>query len=170
MYSSIETQRLVLRKVSEADAPFFLELLNDPTWIEFIGDRKVHTVQDAEKFIRDKYLVSYTENGYGSFLVSEQSSQKPIGLCGLYKRADLEFPDIGFAFLQEYQNKGYGFESAKAVLDHALQDLSLDKILAFTVPTNKASIQLIEKLGLKLNGTYQPAGDDEVLLLFEWIQ
>jgi len=168
MYSSIQTHRLLLRKVTIKDAPFFLELLNDPSWIQFIGDRNVNTIEDAEKIISNKYLASYAENGFGSYLVIEKSTQKSIGLCGLYKRVDLQYPDIGFAFLSDCQGKGYGFESAKTILEDALNELSFEKILAFTLEDNVASIKLLEKLGLHRAGVYQPAGDDEVLLLFEW--
>lgn len=164
---TIHTNRLLLRKVTLEDAPFFLRLLNDPSWIEFIGDRNVQTIEDAKEIINNKYLVSYKENGYGSYLVVEKSTQKPIGLCGLYKRIDLEFPDIGFAFLHKSQGKGYGFESSKVVLSHALNDLSFKKILAFTLQDNLASIRLLEKLGFLRKGIYQPKGDPEVLLLFE---
>ena len=163
---TLYTQRLFLRKVTVTDAPFFVEILNEPSWIQYIGDRNIKSVAAAETFIEEKYLASYKTNGFGSYLVLEKETNLPIGLCGLYQRADLDFPDIGFAFLEDYQGKGYGFESAHAVLIHALQDLNFKTVLGFTVSENKASIQLLQKLGLQQTGTYQPEGGDEVLLLF----
>ncbi|MDT0554566.1 GNAT family N-acetyltransferase [Patiriisocius hiemis] len=162
----LETERLALRKIEVSDAPFMLKLLNSQGWLEYIGDRKVHSVVDAEIFIEKYYIPSYTQNGYGSYLVSLKESSIAIGACGLYKREDLDNPDIGFAFLPDYIGKGYGYESAKAVLDFAFSTLQLHKILGFTVKENIASIKLLEKLGLKEIGTYDYDSKEEYLLLF----
>lgn len=161
-----QTGRLYLRKISILDAPFFFELLNSPSWLEFIGDRGVDSVEKAEAYIENNYLPSY-KNGLGNFLVTLSSSHLPIGSCGLFKRENLEFPDIGFAFLPEYVGKGYGYEAASVVLDYAIKELKLTKLYGFTVPNNIASIKLLEKLGLQNKGPFTLEGDEAELLLFE---
>ena len=161
-----QTERLHIRKINLEDAPFVYELLNSPGWLQYIGDRGVSDLKKAEAYIEERYLPSY-KNGLGNFIVVHKESGKPIGSCGLYKRDHLEFPDIGFAFLPDYLGKGYGYEAASAMLEYALTDLKLEKVLGFTVDYNVASIKLLEKLGLKNVGTFQLEDDDEELLLFQ---
>lgn len=165
--SEIETARLSLRKIEVTDAPFFYELLNSGGWLHYIGDRNIKTIADAEQQIIEKYIPSYTTNGYGSYLVIEKASKLPVGTCGMYKRENLDHPDIGFAFLSPFMGKGYGFEASNAILKNAVDTLNLTKVLAFTVPHNVASIKLLKKLGLKKTGDYFFEGDPEPLLLFE---
>lgn len=160
------TERLIIREIKTSDAPFFLELFNSKGWIEFIGDRNIKSIKDAEIVLKEKYLSSYVDNGFGSYLVLEKETQKPIGTCGVYKRLDLDHPDLGFAFLDNQVGKGYGIESSKAVLEYVTSNFSLQELYAFTLRTNPRSIHLLEKLGFKENGTYKPEGDDETLLLF----
>ena len=165
--STLETERLLLRKIEVTDAPFFYELFNSKGWLAFIGDRNIKTIADAEKQIIEKYIPSYTINGYGSYLVLDKTTMIPVGTCGMYKRDNLEHPDIGFAFLPQFIGKGYGFEASYAILKNAKNTLNLSKVLAFTVPHNTASIKLLEKLGLKNTGNYFFEGNPEALLLFE---
>ncbi|MEM7086178.1 MAG: GNAT family N-acetyltransferase [Bacteroidota bacterium] len=162
----LRTTRLRMDKISIEDAPFYVQLFNSDGWLTYIGDRNVHTVADAEAYIEKNYLPSYDTYGYGSYSVKLLDTGKTIGACGLYKREGLDHPDIGFAFLPEYAGKGYGYEAASAVMKYAQEHLGIDKILGFTVAYNKASIRLLEKLGLERCGTYQFENDPEELLLF----
>lgn len=146
------------------DAPFVFELMNSPGWLEFIGDRGVDTVEKAEAYIEDRYL-KY-ENGLGNFLVTLSSSAIPIGTCGLYQRDNLDHPDLGFAFHPDFMGKGYAFEAASAIMEYATESLKLEKVLAFTLPENERSINLLKKLGFKQEGPYRLADDSEELLLF----
>lgn len=148
------------------DAPFYLKLLNSENWLRFIGDRKVRSLSDAEAYIKKNYLPSYENHGYGSYTVRLKENGTTIGACGLYKREGLDHPDIGFAFLHEHTGKGYGYESAKAVMNYAKNTLGISTILGFTVHYNIASIKLLKKLGLQPTGTYRFKGDSEELMLF----
>ncbi|MDC8004928.1 GNAT family N-acetyltransferase [Aureisphaera galaxeae] len=160
------TQRLILKKITTADALFYVKLFNSEGWLKYIGDRNVHTKADAVAYIKKHYLPIYEKNGYGPFTVNLKDTGETIGACGLYKRDHLDHPDIGFAFLPDYIGKGYGYEAAKAVMEYAQSDLGLATILGFTVHYNKASIALLEKIGLKESGTFKFPDDDEELLLF----
>ena len=162
----LETERLQLRMITTDDASFMLELFNSPDWLKYIGDRNVRSVDEAVAYIRKYYLTSYKENGFGSYAVVLKENGKTIGSCGVYKRPNLENPDIGFAFLPEYLGKGYGYEAAKAVMEYARAELGMTTILGFTVDYNLASIKLLEKLGLSQRGTYKFEDDPEELLLF----
>ena len=163
---SLETERLRLREYTVDDAPFIFELMNSEGWLNYIGDRNIKTVEDAKKYIEEKYLPSYTLNGHGAYIVILKETGKSIGSCGLYKREDLKHPDIGFAFLSEYLGKGYGYESAQAVVQYAKEKLKINTVLGFTLPENIASVKLLEKIGLQNCGTYLIKDDPQELLLF----
>ncbi len=145
----IETKRLWVRRFVTGDAPFVLELLNEPSFIRFVADRNIRTIADADAYIREKIEVSYEQHGFGFYLVLLKESDVPIGLCGLIKREVLSDVDIGFAFLERFWGKGYAFEAAAAVLNYARTDLALPRIVAVTSPQNQASIDLLGKLGMK---------------------
>ena len=162
----LETEHLQLHKISIADAPFYIKLFNSENWLKYIGDRNVHTIEDAESYIKKNYLSSYDKHGYGSYTVRLKDTGETIGACGLYKREGLDHPDIGFAFLSEFEGKGFGYESAAAIMDYAQNILGIYKILGFTTHYNTASIKLLEKLGLQQSGTYHFKDDPEELLLF----
>ena len=145
----VETDRLILRHLSPADAPFIVELLNDPSFIRFIGDKSVRTIEDAEKYILHGPVASYEQYGYGLYATELKKSSVPIGICGVLKRETLPHPDIGFAFLPAYRKQGYAFEAADAVMKHARATFNLKTILAITTPDNEVSGRLLEKIGLR---------------------
>ena len=160
------TNRLNLSEIALVDAPFAYDLLNSPTWIEFIGDRKIKTIDDARNYILTRFMKSYEEFGFGLWLVTLKEHGTPIGICGLVKRPSLEHVDIGFAFLPEYGGQGYGFEAATATMNYAQNTLGLKRIVAITIAENKRSIALLEKIGLRFEKTIRIAEDSEELMLF----
>jgi RimJ/RimL family protein N-acetyltransferase len=162
-----ETNRLIISKFSIKDAPFFLELVNSPNWIKYIGDRHLKTVEDAKNYLKEGTLKSYKDFGFGFYkLQLKEKNNKTIGTCGLVKREQLEYVDIGFAMLPDYEGKGFGFEASTEILKLAKEQFKLSKVLAITLPTNANSIKLLEKLGLSFEKRVKPFEDDEELLLF----
>ena len=139
------TERLLLKLVSKADASFILNLYNSPTFIQFIGDKKIRTLEDAESYITQKFLPQFKRLGYGNYLVVRTSDEKTIGAVGIFEREGLEVQDIGFSFLDEFQRKGYGFESATNLLETAFTEFGLTTISAITSKENLASQNLIKK-------------------------
>ena len=161
----IKSERLVLRKVTIDDAEFVLRLLNQPSFIRYIGDRGVRNLEDAHGYILNRLIASYERNGFGLYLVELKESGVSIGISGFVKRDTLPDPDIGFAFLPEYWSKGYAVESAAAVMKYARDELGLTRILAITSPDNEASAKLLGKIGLRFERMIKLAdGDDEVKL------
>lgn len=145
----LQTEHLTLCHLAVNDAPFIFELLNDPDFLHFIGDRGVRTPDDAKNYIQTGPVASYTKNGFGLYLVKLKEGGEPTGICGLLKRDTLDNVDIGYAFLPEFRGKGYAFESAAAVLKYAKATLGLERIVAITSPDNIASIKVLEKLGMQ---------------------
>jgi [ribosomal protein S5]-alanine N-acetyltransferase len=162
----IETERLILSEFSLDDAPFILEMLNDPGWLKFIGDRGVKSLEDAQDYIANKLQKGFKEQGFGMLLVKLKGSETSIGTCGLLKREYLDDMDIGFAFLPAFRGKGYAFEAATAVIEDGKERLRINRFLAFTDAKNDASISLITKLGLEFERlmTDFPEDDTEIRL------
>jgi RimJ/RimL family protein N-acetyltransferase len=145
----LETERLQLRTVSPDDAPFYLELVNEPSWIRFIGDRGIRTLDAARAAILDGPVAMYERLGYSLYLVQRRSDGAPLGMCGLIKRDVLPETDIGYAISPRYWGQGYAYEAAAAVVAHARGPLGLAALMAITSPDNAASIQLLGKLGMQ---------------------
>lgn len=161
---TIETERLNIRDYTLDDSPFVFNLMNSEDWLRNIGGRNVNSIDDAKNYLRKNYLSSYKKHGFGPYLVSLKDGT-PIGSVGLHKRHDLNYPDIGFAFLAAYFNQGYAFEAANAVMKFASEKLGIFKVLGFTLTENMNSIKLLKKLGLSETGIYN-FEDGEELLLF----
>ncbi|HDR4708802.1 TPA: GNAT family N-acetyltransferase [Bacillus paranthracis] len=156
----LETERLVLRWFHLKDAPFILELVNDPAWIQFIGNKGVRTLEDATNYIVNGPIDMYNKLGFGLYLVERKEDLTPLGMCGLIKRDSLEDVDIGFAFLEEFRSNGYGYESASAVIDYGVQNLGLKRIVAITTIDNIHSGKLLEKVGLQFEKIISDSGED----------
>ena len=144
-----ETERLIVRTLTPGDAAFMCRLLNEPAWIENIGDRGVRTPAEAEGYIREKLVPSYATHGYGMYALETRADRGTIGICGLVRRDALPGPDLGFALLSEWWGRGFAFEGASAVLAHARETLRLPPLLAITTPGNTRSGKLLEKLGFE---------------------
>jgi RimJ/RimL family protein N-acetyltransferase len=145
----LETERLVLRRLTSDDAAFIFKLLNEPSFLRYIGDKGVKTPADAVEYIKNGPVASYERFGFGLYLVELREAEVPIGICGLLKRETLTDVDVGFAFLPAFWSKGYAFEAASAVMEYGRNVLGLGRIVAITTPENESSIRLLEKMGLK---------------------
>ncbi len=162
----IETGRLFLRRVTLGDTGLMLAVWNDPAFIEHVGDRGVRTEAEAREALEAGAFRLYDEYGYGPYKMVRKDDAVAIGICGLFKRENLDDPDIGFAVLPDYCGNGYAAEAAHAVLAHARDDLRVRKLTAIVSPGNTASIGLIEKLGLTFSGMVTMPGEDEAIRLY----
>lgn len=162
----LETRRLTLRLMVADDAPFILGLLNEPSFLRFIGDRGVRTLDDARAYIEKGPAASYARYGFGLWLAQLRDDGTPIGMCGLLKRDTLEDVDIGFALLPAYWGKGLAYEAAAAVMDYGRHVLGIPRIVAIVSPDNIASIRLLEKIGLVFDRRVDLNGDGRETSLY----
>lgn len=170
----LETERLILRELEQTDAAFILDLLNQPSFIKYIGDRQVRDLEQARDFLENRYRQSYRDHGFGLYAVELKTAEiqnpksktqnRVIGICGFVKRDSLPDADVGFAFLPQFEKKGYAYESASAVMKYGREVLGLKRVLAITTEDNESSGRLLGKLGFKLEGTIEQA--EETLRLF----
>jgi RimJ/RimL family protein N-acetyltransferase len=159
----IQTDRLSIRFMSTGDSEFMLGLMNEPTWLQFIGDRGVRTIEDAHDYILSGPIDMYSRLGFGFYVVEIKKTGRAIGICGLAKRDFLDSVDLGFALLPKYCGQGYAYESARGVLEYAKKELGLNRIVATVRSDNRASAKLLGKLGLRFEKTIRhPDGDREL--------
>jgi RimJ/RimL family protein N-acetyltransferase len=144
-----ETPRLLIRRLDATDAPFILRLLNEPSFLENIGDRGVRSLDDARAYLTKGPLASYEQHGFGLLHVSRKTDGDAIGMCGLLKRDWLDAPDVGFAFFPEFWSKGYAYESSVGVIDWARHTHGITRVIGIVKPGNTGSIRVLEKLGMR---------------------
>ena len=164
----LETDRLILRWISADDAPFILELLNDPGWLRFIGDRGIRTIDAAREYILKGPAAMVERLGFGLYLTERKSDSVPLGICGLIKRDGLDDVDIGFAFLPQFTGMGYATEAATATMTYGKNTFGLKRIVGITSRDNVTSIKLLEKIGLKFEAMVKMPKDDDEVMLFAW--
>jgi RimJ/RimL family protein N-acetyltransferase len=165
--SVLRTARLSLREFTLEDAGFILHLLNEPGFLRYIGDKGVRTLMDARSYLQVGPLDSYRRHGFGLYACClSAGTDALLGMCGLVKRDGLPDPDLGFAFLQRYWGFGYAVEAAAAVLDYGRRTLNLPRILAIVSPQNRASMRVLEKVGLKFDSTIRLTDDSPEVNLF----
>ena len=157
----LQTERLTLRWLCADDAAFVLELLNEPSWLRFIGDKGVRTLQDARDYIEKGPVAMVSQHGFGLHLTELTDGKVPIGICGLIKRDSLPDVDLGFALLPAYWGRGYAHEAAQATLRWGIHERGLRRIVAITSPDNERSIKLLEKLGFVFEQTVRLTDQDE---------
>ena len=162
----LETERLILRQLTLDDDEFIFELLNDPSFIQNIGDRHIRTMDDARAYILNGPVASYSKNGFGLYLVLLRETNESIGMCGLIRRDGLEDVDIGYAFLPRFWSKGYAVEAARATKVYARDVIGLKRIVAIVDPANEGSIRVLEKIGLHYEKMVRLSADDIDLQLF----
>jgi [ribosomal protein S5]-alanine N-acetyltransferase len=162
----IDTNRLAIRYLTEEDYHFIFKLLNEPSWIKYIGDKGIKTEDDAKNYIHTGPLQMYKDFGFGLYLVTLKENAAPIGLCGLIKRPSLENIDLGYAFLPEYTGKGYALEATKAVIHYGKEQLLLDKLVAITTIHNSKSENVLLKLGFSFDSLIKENDGSKELKLF----
>ncbi|GAA0715132.1 GNAT family N-acetyltransferase [Aquimarina litoralis] len=163
-----ETDRLLLIPSSIGDASFYLELLNTPKWLQNIGDRNVKSIEDSKAYIEQKMLPQLEKLGFSNYTVIRKSDNIKLGCCGLYDREGIDGFDIGFAFLPAYEKMGYAYESASKLKQVAITQFKIKKISAITIPENKSSQKLLEKLDFDFIKIITIPNDDEKLMLYEY--
>lgn len=161
-----ESERLSIRQITLGDAEFLFQQLNQPSWLQNIGDRGVRNVTDAQNYIESKTFAQYRDWGYGMNLLELKLTREPIGVCGLFKREALPHPDLGFALLEGYWGHGYAYEGTGAVLRHAQTILGIPHLMAITTPANERSGKLLTKLGFQHQGSVRLTPDAEELRLY----
>lgn len=147
----LTTPRLLIRPLNLQDAPFVLELLNTPGWLQNIGDREVRNLSQAEAYIRG--ILSKDQVHYS--VIEHSTEKKAIGVLSYMQREHLEHPDVGFALLPTYEGQGVAYEATQAYLSHRLAVERPSGLLAIALKTNVRSTKLLVRLGFERTYSYQ---------------
>jgi RimJ/RimL family protein N-acetyltransferase len=162
----LQTQRLILRRLEFADAPFVVNLVNQPSFIANIGDKGVRSIEDAHRYLREGPMAMYEQHGFGLWHTARKSDGAAVGVCGLLKRDNLPDADIGYAFLPEFWKVGFAFEAAEATLRHGAEKFGLKRVIAVVSPGNAGSIRLLEKLGMSFERMFAMRSDEPEVRLY----
>lgn len=144
----IDTKRLTLRPLTVDDAPFYLRLVNEPAFLQNIGDKGVRDVEGARAALLAGPIAMQAQLGYSLWLVTRKEDGAMIGMCGLIKRDTLPDTDIGYAYLPAYWGQGYAWEAASAAMAYGRDVVGLPRLLGIVSPSNTASSELLKKLGM----------------------
>lgn len=162
----LKSERLILSEFTKNDASFFYQLVNEPAWKQYIGDKNVHTILDAEKYLENNIIPSYQKFGFGFYVVMLKEDNTSIGMCGLIKRDWMDYVEIGFAFLAQYRGKGYAIESSIATKKYAKEKLAISQIAAITDVDNEKSGNLLNRLGLEFDRLISYPGENKKCKLY----
>jgi len=162
----LKSERLILSEFTKNDASFFYQLVNEPAWKQYIGDKNVHTILDAEKYLENNIIPSYQKFGFGFYVVMLKEDNTSIGMCGLIKRDWMDYVEIGFAFLAQYRGKGYAIESSIATKKYAKEKLAISQIAAITDIDNEKSGNLLNRLGLEFDRLISYPGENKKCKLY----
>jgi [ribosomal protein S5]-alanine N-acetyltransferase len=162
----MKTERLTLRPFSQKDTRFIVELLNDPGWLRFIGDREVRTVDDAHAYLTNGPLAHAAKHGFALGAVERTSDGALIGMCGLIRREGLDDVDLGYAILPAYRGQGYAREAAAAWLACGFDEFGLKRIVAITKLDNAPSQRVLESIGMRFERRLRLPQNTEDSLLY----
>ncbi len=160
MIKTLNTERLSISALDSAEAPFMYQLLNSEGWLTFIGNRNIDNLEAAETYVNKVY-----ENGpINYWKVVRKEDGMRIGIMTLLKKDYLDYYDIGFAFLPDYNGKGYAAEASTAVLHHAQTELRFEVVTAVVLENNHKSIRLLTNLGFEFQ--HLVVHDEEELMVY----
>lgn len=162
----LETHRLILRWFTVDDAAFIHELLNEPAWKRYIGDRGINSIESARHYLETVPIASYELHGFGLYAMQQKLDMKLVGMCGLIKRGGLDDVDIGFAVLSRFEGQGLAAEAAAATIAYSRDTLGLKRVAAITSIDNERSARLLERLGMHFERMVRLSEDAEQLRLY----
>ncbi|MFD9613545.1 GNAT family N-acetyltransferase [Streptomyces sp. NPDC059083] len=149
--TEILTPRLLLRRWNDDDLVPMAEINADPEVMRWIGDGSVRDLDETADAI-ERYEEEWDEEGFGLFAVELLGSGELIGFAGLsvpdFLPEVLPAVEIGWRLGRPYWGQGYASEAAHAVLEFALQDRGLDRVIAIAHTGNRASENVMRKLGM----------------------
>lgn len=156
-----KTPRIILRPFALRDAAGFYELNSDPEVLLYTGDKSFASIFEAKNFIRD--YKHYEQFGYGRWAVFLASTEEFMGFCGLNFSQLRQEVDLGFRFHRKFWGQGFATEAGFAALRVGFSTFQIEKIVGRASPKNRASLRVLEKLGMTFEKKIEESGE-------HWIQ
>lgn len=157
----IETERLILREMVIDDAPDMLRLHSNHEVQKYTGESVLTTMEEIHNKIKEK-TYDYKNHGFGRWITLLKDGMQFVGWAGLAYLPEFDEIDLGYRFLPEYWGAGYATEASHAILAYGFDKLKLRRIIAIAMIENKASIRVMEKVGMQFDkyAPYEPGGED----------
>jgi len=157
-----ETPRLWLRKFTLEDAEAAYQMNRDPEVTRYIvGEGKV-TLEQTRQLIQHNTLADYAKYGYGRLAIVHKADHRFIGFTGLKFLEDLQEVDVGYRLHRDYWGMGLATEATRPTIDFGFNQLELNRIIALALPDNRASIRVMEKMGMQFEKTITEEGQEAV--------
>ena len=150
MHIVFETPRLILRRFTEEDAPLIYQLTSDPEVLHYVHEPTLENEAQAKDILTNIILPQYKLN-LGRWAIHTKPDQQFIGWCGLKYIEKTGIIDLGYRLLKMAWGKGYATEAARHTLSYGLHDLKIELITARAHIENKASLKVLEKIGMKFS-------------------
>jgi RimJ/RimL family protein N-acetyltransferase len=151
----LETERLVLRPLDRGDADALHRVSNESGVRRYLWDDE----QVPEATIRDLIAQSnrmFSSEKIGLFGVRMRGSEDLLGFCGFVRLEGTEEPELGYELTRKAWGRGLATEAARACLRHAFEEAGLERAIAGADAPNRASLRVIEKLGMRPAGNINP--------------
>lgn len=163
MKTIIETDRLILREITHDDIDVLFKLHADAAVQKYTGESVITTKTEIEKAIRQR-IVHYKAHGFGRWATILKKENQFVGWAGLAYLPEFDEIDLGYRFLPEYWGLGIATEASRAILTYGFETLKLTRIVAIAVPENKASLRVMEKVGMEFEkfAPYEPESEDAI--------
>jgi len=142
-----ETKRLLLRKLKESDTKDIFEMRKDPDVMRYIGEPQTDIKSSSTWIV--KMSERWDKERIGFSAVVDKKTKEFIGWCGLWILNETNEIEVGYAISPKFWGKGYATEAARRCVKYGFEELELDKIVALAFPENKASQNVMKKLGMK---------------------
>lgn len=148
----LETDRLKFRAIKKSDLKDIHEYSSNPKTSEYLLWEPHKTVEYTRKFI-DIVLAKYKLGEYHDWAIVLKENKKMIGTCG-FTRIDEQnsTAEIGYVLNPDYWGYGLATEAAKKIVDFAFNILNMNRVEARFMFGNEASLNVMDKLGMKLEG------------------
>ncbi|MEM7102905.1 MAG: GNAT family N-acetyltransferase [Bacteroidota bacterium] len=162
MKTVIETERLILREMIPGDVDDMLRLHSDPEVQKYTGENIITSRKEIKEKIKLLRKQNYETHGFGRWVTILKEGMQFVGWAGVKYLPEFDEIDLGYRFLKEHWGKGIATEASKAILEYAFNDLNLNRIIAIAMLDNKASIRVIEKVGMQFYkyAPYEPGEED----------
>ena len=151
-----ETERLVLREFSPAEAEALFALNADPEVVRYTGDRAFVDVEEARQLLAG--YDAYQRHGYGRWSIYLKETGGYIGFCGLAYRPETDEVDLGFRFYRRCWGKGYATEAGARSLELGFEQSGMQQIVGRSMEANRASQRVLAKLGMTLVSSFEREG------------
>lgn len=157
MAVELQTERLRLRPIAPADREALHAVWTDPDVRRFLWDDRVIDLASVDEVI-ERSAASFAGEGFGLFALREPGGVELLGVTGIYRLQPGGEPELIYSLAPASWGRGLASEASRAVIADAFERLGFARVLARTDVPNRASIEVMKRLGMQYEGERGEAG------------